>query len=116
MTRTATADLIGLPANLTWRDEDERWYTPRILGSVPPSLKRWHGDAGLPPSRQRADVRFTKVANTLDGDIKLILDVNSGEVFELWRDQPCGGGCRCSATIVWRPDVRTLPDTSRLTG
>jgi len=109
LTRTATADRVALPmidgeASPLWFDED-LWYTPRVLGDYPPNLKRWSGDSDEDTEDQRADVLIDRVARTLVGEVRLVHDANSDAVFELWMNQPCGAGCNCSATIVWRPDV-----------
>lgn len=109
LTRTATADRVPVPmidgvVSPLWFDED-LWYTARVLGDYPPDLKRWHGDSDEDTEDQRADILIDRVARSLDSDVTLVHDTNSGAVFELWMDQPCGGGCRCAATVVWRPDV-----------
>lgn len=106
MTRTATADRIGLPSQIDWSSTDEEWYTARLVGDAPPDLKRWHGDADEPLDEQRAEILFSDIAPTLDDDVLLIHDTNSGAVFELWPDQPCGAGCRCAVAVVWRPDIQ----------
>lgn len=106
MTRNATADRVGLPSQIDWSTDEERWYTARLIGDEPPALKRWSGDLHEPVEDQRVEILFEDTAPTLDDDVRLIHDTNSGAVFELWMDQPCGGGCRCACAIVWRPDVQ----------
>lgn len=109
LTRNATLDHVSLPSQIDWSSVDEEWYTARVLGDYPATLKRWHGDADEELDDQRAEILFELKAGTLDRDVPLIYDTHSGAVFEFWTDQPCGGGCRCAVTIVWRPEV-TAPD------
>jgi hypothetical protein len=96
--------MVDGEASLRWFDDDESWYTARLIGDEPPGIRRWSGDSDEAIEDQRVEVLFTQSART-SSDVNLIHDTISGAVFELWMDQPCGGGCRCAVAIVWRPDV-----------